>query len=154
MRRGCVLTLFILSAIAFALSVVYYIFVWPSAKRSGTAGIAYVIEDALEQYKADEGNYPAETDNAAVVKALYGLNPRKKDYLVGMESIIRQGQFTDYWRNPLKIEFPPGDRARVTSAGPDGNFGTPDDVNSQDLRVKEERSAAPAPAQPKPDSNA
>ena len=145
MRRGCVLTIVVLSVIAFVISVLFYVFVWPETKKTATSDITYVIEDALEQYKADQGTYPADADNAAVVSALYGDNPRKKDYLVKMKSIIRDGQFTDYWKTPLRIELPEDGRASVLSAGPDRSFGSEDDITSE---LSRERWGKPIPAAP------
>ena len=136
MRRGCVFTIIVLSVIAFVISLLLYVFVWPETKKTATSEVAFVIEDALEQYKADQDRYPTGADNASVVKALYGENPRKKDYLVKMKSIIRDGQFTDYWRTPLQIELPATGAARVISAGPDRNFGTEDDITSQPARER------------------
>ena len=152
MRRGCVLSLVILSAIAFVLSVLFYVFVWPETRNRITSDITFVIEDALEQYKVDQGHYPEASDEAAVVGALYGQNPRQKDYLdKKMKSIIRNGQFTDYWKNPYRIEFPPAERARVISAGQDGDFGTDDDITSQASRAGQaQRGVAAEAAEPNP----
>ncbi len=58
MRRGCVLTIIVLSVIAFVISLLLYVFVWPETKRTATSDVAFVIEDALEQYKADQDGYP------------------------------------------------------------------------------------------------
>jgi type II secretory pathway pseudopilin PulG len=144
MRRGCVLTIVILSVISLVLSVLFYVFVWPETKKIGTSGFAYVIEDALEQYKSDQNSYPPGAGNAEVVKALYGENPRKKKYLESMKSIVRDGEFTDFWKNPMKIEFPPeeGAKAKVTSAGPNGVFGDADDITSQAAKDKWDKSGS------------
>ena len=142
MRRGCVLTIVILSVISLILSVLFYVFVWPETKKMGTSGFAYVIEDALEQYRSDQNSYPPGTANAEVVDALYGKNPRSKKYLQSMRSIVRDGEFTDFWRNPMKIEFPPeeGAKAKVISAGPNGIFGDAYDITSQAAKDKLDKS--------------
>ena len=131
MRRGCVFTITILSAIVLLLSILFWLFKWPELKKLETSKFAYLIEDALEQYRSDQSAYPPE---ASVAAALYGENARKKRYLAGLESIVRDGQFTDMWKTPFKIEFPvegSEGKAKLTSAGPDGEFGNEDDITSQ-----------------------
>jgi type II secretory pathway pseudopilin PulG len=137
MRRGCVITIIFLAVIALVLSVLFWVFKWPQVQASETAKFAYLIEDSLEQYRADQQSYPAATTNSGVVEALYGENPREKHYMTGMGALIRDGQFTDYWKNPLRIVFPSGETekiARVISAGPNGEFGDSDDITSQSIR--------------------
>ena len=142
MRRGCVITIITLSVIALVVSVLFYIFVWPETKKIGTSSFAFVIEDALEQYKNDQQDYPQATGNAEILKALYGDNPRKKQYLDSMESMIRDGQFTDFWKRPMRFEFPAGEKAVVFSAGPDGVFGNEDDITSQLAKDKWEKATS------------
>ncbi len=131
MRRGCVLTITILSAIVLVLSILFWVFKWPELKKLETSKFAYLIEDALEQYKSDQKSYPPAEK---VAPALYGENEREKRYLNGLESIVEDGEFTDMWETPFKIEFPAegvSEKAKVTSAGPDGEFGNADDITSQ-----------------------
>lgn len=144
MRRGCVLTIVILSVIALVLSVLFYIFIWPETKKVGTSGFAWAIEEALEQYKRDQNSYPPGRDNAGIVAALYGENPRKKQYLESMQSIVHDGEFSDFWKRPMKIEFPPGKPAEVTSAGPNGEFGDADDITSRLAKARWEKSKSEA----------
>jgi type II secretory pathway pseudopilin PulG len=137
MRRGCVFTIIILSVIALVLSVLFWFFKWPEIQRAETSKFVYLIEDALEQYRADQQAYPLATSNAGVVEALYGKNPRKKHYMTGMDALIRNGQFTDYWKNPLEIVFPSDTEegvAKVISAGANGELGDSDDITSQAIR--------------------
>ena len=54
MRRGCVLTITILSAIVLVISILFWLFKWPELKKTETSKFAYLIEDALEQYKSDQ----------------------------------------------------------------------------------------------------
>ena len=133
MRRGCVIMIIILSVIALVLSVLFWVFRWPKVQREETAKFAYLIEYALEQYESDQKAFP-EGDDSQIVEVLYGDNPRKKQYMTGMKALIRDGLFTDYWKNPLKIELPPNGAPKVTSAGPNGEFGDADDVSSQPIR--------------------
>lgn len=131
MRRGCVLTITILSAIVLVISILFWLFKWPELKKTETSKFAYLIEDALEQYKSDQKRYPPAADIAA---ALYGENERQKRYLAGLESIVRDGEFTDMWENPFRVELPAEGvegKAKLTSAGPDGEFGNDDDITSQ-----------------------
>jgi len=131
MRRGCVLTITILAGIVLVISITFWIFKWPELKKTETSKFAYLIEDALEQYKSDQKSYPPA---ATIAAELYGENVRKKRYLAGLESIVRDGEFTDMWKTPFKIELPAegaDEKAKVTSAGPDGEFGNADDITSQ-----------------------
>ena len=130
MRRGCVLTITILSASVLVLSICFWIFQWPELKKLETSKFAYIIEAALEQYRSDQKSYPPADKVAA---ALYGDNEREKVYIDGLESIVEDGQFTDMWDTPLKIELPEeaAEKAKVTSAGPDREFGNADDITSQ-----------------------
>jgi len=139
MRRGCVLTIIVISAIVFVLAVVSFVFFWPKMKRLETSKIAAAIEIKLEEFKSDQGIYPPGAGgNGQVMRALHlGDNPRKKIYL--KDAYVRDGQLIDFWKHPLSIEFPPDGKPRVTSAGPNGEFGDADDITSQLIRDELEK---------------
>ena len=145
MRRGCVFTITILSAIVLVLSVLFYLFVWPERKVLGTSSFAAALEYALGEYKKDQGVYPETNDNAKVMEALYGANPRKKVYLKGLESVMRDGEITDFWKVPLRFEIPPAgsdEKPKVYSAGPNKTFGDEDDITSEPYKIDMEKKNA------------
>jgi len=143
MRRGCVLTIVILSGIAFFISAISFIFFWPKMKKRETSRIISAIEITLEEYKSDQGNYPESVENSAVTDALhFGKNPREKVYLPN--AYVKDGEFVDFWKNPLRIEYPePKDgteaKPKVSSAGPNGEFGDDDDITSQLIKDEMEK---------------
>ena len=139
MRRGCIITIIILAVIALVGSIFIFLFVWPKVKQSGTSSFAYVIEDGLEQYKADEKQYPPTSVNAEIMKILLGDNPRKKVYVQNLDPVIRDGQMTDFWKNPFNFEMPAEGsdaKPKVTSAGPNGIHGDADDIGSAFINSK------------------
>ncbi len=55
------------------------------------------------------------------------------------EEALLEGDYVDPWGNELKYEKPPrGSKKRpiITSAGPDGEFGTEDDLTNKDTKKK------------------
>jgi len=133
MRRGCVIIVMILCLVILVVSVFFFVVAWPEHKRRGTSQVIYVLEKRLEEYKADHGAYPQD-GNKGCVAALCGDNPREKVYLASSRGIVDEGQFIDFYRVPLRFEFPQDARARIVSAGPDKTFGTTDDLTSALIR--------------------
>lgn len=75
----------------------------------------------LQEYKEYVGSYPT-GNNAQVVKALMGQNPKKLIILVGRKHELNEkGEFVDPWGTPLRIYFS-GDGILVRSAGPNRRF--------------------------------
>lgn len=76
---------------------------------------------ALQQYKEHVGIYPT-GNNAEIVKALMGQNPKKLIILVGRKHELNEkGEVLDPWGTPLRIYFA-GDGVLVRSAGPNRRF--------------------------------
>jgi type II secretory pathway pseudopilin PulG len=75
----------------------------------------------LQQYKENVGSFPV-GNNAEVVKALLGQNPKKLIILVGRKNELNErGEFVDPWGTPLRIYF--SDKGvLVRSAGPNRRF--------------------------------
>ncbi|MFT4548180.1 MAG: hypothetical protein ACI9UA_000020 [Pseudoalteromonas tetraodonis] len=139
MRRGCIITIMVISAIVLVTSILMFTLFWPKFKQTGTSTFAYVLEDGLEQYLADEKAYPPATDNAGIVKFLWGENPREKKYVQDLDSYIKDGQITDFWENPFEFQMPAAgteEKPIVTSAGPNGIHGDEDDIGSHVIRSK------------------
>ena len=76
---------------------------------------------ALQTFKENVGTYPT-GNNAQVVKALMGRNPKKLIILVGGQYDLNdKGEFVDPWGTPLRIYFDEGG-VLVRSAGPNRRF--------------------------------
>ena len=86
---------------------------------------------ALQQYKEKVGSYPV-GNNAEVVKALQGNNPKNLMILVGRKKEINsKGEFVDPWGTPLRIYFA-GEGILIRSAGPNKRFDDSTVLNPDD----------------------
>lgn len=75
----------------------------------------------LQQFKEYVGSYPA-GNNAEIVKAMMGQNPKNLIILVGRKSDMNsKGEIVDPWGTPLRIYFSPNG-ILVRSAGPNRRF--------------------------------
>jgi hypothetical protein len=133
MRRGCVTIITVLSLVILVVAVFFFVVAWPEHKRRGTSQNIYYFEKMMEEYKADHGAYP-QGGNEGCLAALGGDNKRDKVYLSSARGFVENGQFIDFYRTPLRFEFPQDARVRITSAGPDKTFDTEDDLTSSYIR--------------------
>jgi hypothetical protein len=86
---------------------------------------------ALQQYKERIGSYPV-GNNAQVVQALLGNNPKNLIILVGRKKDLNsKGEFVDPWGTPLRIYFA-GEGILVRSAGPNKRFDDSTVLNQDD----------------------
>jgi general secretion pathway protein G len=97
---------------------------WPKIKA--TIAQIQAFGDALEMFKSDNGYYPAGTNrlNDLVVKPV-GASTNWHQY----EDKIP----LDPWGHPYRYEYPGKHRTNsydLSSAGPDGKFGTEDDIGN------------------------
>ena len=87
--------------------------------------------DALQKYKEKVGSYPV-GNNAEVVQALQGKNPKNVFIVVGRKMVINtKGEIMDPWGTPLRIYFS-GEGVLVRSAGPNKRFDDSTVLNSDD----------------------
>ena len=85
---------------------------------------------ALKGYRAQYGEYPV-GDNAAILKALRGQNPKRLLFFdIDSGSLDEHGAFIDPWRNPYFIETNLTNGISIRSAGPNRRFGDADDVTN------------------------
>lgn len=148
MPRGCVITIIILCVLMLIVSIVFYVVRWPDIKRQGTSQSIQTIEQAMEAYKSDYGMYP-DGDNGAIAALLLGDNSREKRYLSKKTVVLRDGEFIDFWKRPIRFGSTDG-QPRGLSAGKNGMFGDEDDISSQLVRdivrlEKEKRAREAAP---------
>ena len=128
MQRGCAISIISASlAILFA-SVVLRIFFMPEYQSKGTSKIIYVIDLAVADYNKDYGSYPT-GGNETIAKILLGDNSRNKAYLASDSIVLRNGQFVDLWKRPLRL-INDGAGITVLSAGKNGAFDDADDISS------------------------
>jgi len=133
MRRGCILIITVLSLVILVVSIFFFVVAWPEHKRRGTSQNIYLVEKRMEEYKVDHGAYP-QGGNEGCVAALGGDNKRDKVYLASARGIIEDGEFIDFYRTPLRFEFPQDAKVRIISAGPDKIFDNDDDLTSTYIR--------------------
>jgi hypothetical protein len=141
-----------------AMLLVYWLFarvprsIMPQMQVGGTEQIMVAWRDSLGAYKKDYGTFPEamedRTYEQAMVERLAGENPEKKQYLNPALVRINHTVPVDGWDNYLQFDpLQNGDRSHLRSSGPDGVFGTPDDIDSVNLRQRN----LPAPEDPSED---
>jgi hypothetical protein len=109
---------------------------------SSTEHFLYLLRESMRAYKADFGAFPEREIygmlEESFVKSLAGLNDKQKAYLI--PAAIRTEFLTpvDSWGQ--KLLFDPSNKGaydEIVSPGPDGSFGTADDLNSLNARARE-----------------
>ena len=108
-------------------------------KYSRTEVLIASIEQALEDYKSDNGAYPNGTDTKAVFTALYGdgsnvyLSTLNPDFL-GKQKNVDAGEIIDAWGNKLGYAHPgsmnPPSDFDLWSKGGDAAANTADDIKN------------------------
>ena len=86
-----------------------------AVKTAETRKTLETIAAAIAQYQLKNGSLPAFRDYVTLSDKLH------PDYL---NPLIR----LDAWRRPLAAQLVGPNTVRLSSAGPDGKFGTPDDI--------------------------
>ena len=86
-----------------------------AVKTDETGKMLDQVADAIRKYRENTGNLPAFKDYIALSDQ---LSPRYLTPLIRLDS----------WRQPLEAERPDAETIRLRSAGPDGKFGTADDI--------------------------
>ena len=106
-----------------AVAVPAYINYLADARIETTRALIKSVEDALVTYNTkNSGKYP---------DSLEVLTQETED-----ADAILQGDYVDPWGNEIKYEKRGKKRPLLTSAGPDGEFGTDDDITNLDKRKK------------------
>jgi len=89
---------------------------------------------SLEQYRDAIGSYPV-GDNTSIIQSLSGKNPKQMVFIEWLsQDTDSNGMFLDPWKNPYRLEVLQKDKVRITSAGPDRQFGTTDDEVAQNFK--------------------
>lgn len=93
------------------------------------------FENALDMYKLDNHRYPTTEQGMEALITAPTLSPRAENY--SADGYIRRLP-SDPWGNDY-ILISPGDHGAIdiTSAGPDGEAGTDDDINNWDSDKKQ-----------------
>jgi general secretion pathway protein G len=104
--------------------------------RTDDARMAAAISDvsafssALTMYKADTGQYPTSDQGLNALISNPGVQGWNKPYLDNM-SVMKM----DPWQHPYIYKYPSdhGQDFDIISAGPDGQVGTADDIESWNI---------------------
>jgi hypothetical protein len=97
--------------------------IYTNSRANQTRGQLFFFTTPLASYKLHIGTYPEKLDYLWFCPP--NMEPEKWQgpYMDGYEVI------PDVWGRPFQYEvFEKGQKARITSAGPDGKFGTADDI--------------------------
>ena len=86
-----------------------------AVKADETGKMLDQVAEAIRKYRESTGNLPAFKDYIALSDQ---LSPRFLSPLIRLDS----------WRQPLEAERPDAETILLRSAGPDGKFGTADDI--------------------------
>jgi general secretion pathway protein G len=93
------------------------------SKENSLKSTFALLEGALEEYRDFYGNFPGNLGE------LYSI-PNSRKILEKMG--YSQGLISDPWGRPLQYRYVPGDNfPELISAGPDREFGTPDDITNR-----------------------
>ncbi len=117
-----------------------------SASKTRTKAAIQLLGSAIAQYESEWGDYPPGNGEAAGAEDLYlsltsPFNPRS--FINGGEPPTGDPDntghkvFVDAWRHPIRYTHhrhysgePRADDYRLESAGPDGRYGTDDDITN------------------------
>jgi hypothetical protein len=86
-----------------------------AAKTDDTRKMLDQIAEGIRKYREANGNLPPFKNYIALSDL---LTPRYMTPLIRLDS----------WRQPLEATHPDANTILLRSAGPDGRFGTPDDI--------------------------
>ena len=107
----------------------------------GTSSDLQLLGKVIGAYYRIFKQNPVAGENREVVEALTGKNPHKLVFLNPRHPALNQNlELIDRWGNPFRFHPLSGSIMEISSAGPDGNFGTADDITLQD--------AEPPPEEP------
>ena len=106
-----------------AVAVPAYMNYLADARISTTRALINNVDVAVKSYNMKHGKYPESLD---------ALTQEQAD---GSEPLL-EGEPVDPWGNELKYERQSKKRPIITSAGPDGEFGTDDDIMNVDTKKK------------------
>jgi hypothetical protein len=113
-----------------ALVIVAFLPIFRTAKIRKPSRVELKIVEllsALKEYKSVYGAYP-EGEGTLILKKLLGENQRQKVFL-DPSSVNTNGDYSDPWGNPFKIEVVERTNLLFTSAGPNHQFGDKDDIS-------------------------
>lgn len=91
-----------------------------------------VVYQLLDRYREIYGAFPTGEDNATIVNALTGNNPRRLAFLDRTHpAISARGELIDRWQTPLFFHLESRDAVEIRSAGPDREMYSSDDLRKQ-----------------------
>ena len=90
------------------------------------------LNAAYQAYVADNGDLPRDTDNRHFSDAIAGVEARKYYMTFNARDLNARRELVDAWGTPLRVSrASPTPHLKIESAGPDGSFGTSDDISNR-----------------------
>jgi hypothetical protein len=97
-------------------------------KITRTTTLVEALNTACQAYISDNGELPKDLDNRSLYDAVSG-NAGGKYYMVfNARDVNSDREMVDSWGTPLRVTRVSATAAKIESAGPDGRFGTADDI--------------------------
>ncbi|RTE86202.1 MULTISPECIES: type II secretion system major pseudopilin GspG [Gammaproteobacteria] len=102
-----------------------------TADRQKVVSDLTALENAMEMYNLENGNYPTSQQGLEALVSEPQVNPRPRNYRTG--GYIRRLP-NDPWNSPYQL-VSPGQNGRydIFSMGPDGQAGTQDDIGTWNM---------------------
>lgn len=141
MKKGCLFAITIVAGAVFVCGTLGYFYYWPRLQNYNASLLAASVEEGLAAYGKDYGELP-EGDNAAVIEALMGENPRQKPYINPRfgELTDDHGRLLDPWNQPFRIQRQGDGSVALLSSGRNRKFDDDDDITSaQAIKVMNEK---------------
>lgn len=92
-----------------------------------------ILSSVIGEYRAVFRQNPVAGENREVVEALTGSNPYKLVFLDPAHPALNaQRELTDRWNTPVRFHPVSGTHMEISSAGPDRQFGTADDIMAEE----------------------
>ena len=87
-----------------------------------------LLANVIDAYRSIFRENPIAGENREVIEALSGKNPYQLIFISSDHPALEGGELVDRWGSPFRFHPVSGARMEFSSAGPDGRFGTIDDI--------------------------
>jgi hypothetical protein len=102
-----------------------------AAKVERTTALIQGLNEAYKSYVADNGALPQDLDNRHLYDVISGVGARNYYMTFNSRDVNASRELVDAWGTPLHVSRLADSNVRIESAGPDGKFGTSDDIANQ-----------------------
>lgn len=88
-----------------------------------------IVANLFDEYRLAYGAFPVGEDNAQILNAISGNNPKKLVFIARNHPALNSsGALLDRWGTPYFFHFQSSQEVEIRSAGPDRDFYTADDL--------------------------